>query len=82
MPIVNKLIVTYGTENAVRQIQEAERRTHEGDIDLDLDVAVHPNGQIRLLDRDEFERHRELYGYPETVARQAEDAIRPVGRLE
>lgn len=35
--IVNKIIVNYGTENAVRQIQEAERRSHEGEIDLDLD---------------------------------------------
>jgi len=50
-------------------------------IDLDLDVAVHPDGHIRLLDRDEFERHRELYRYPDDVARKAEDAADEVMTL-
>jgi hypothetical protein len=38
--ILNKLIVRYGTENAVRDIQEAEARrgdSDEGDVGLNLD---------------------------------------------
>jgi hypothetical protein len=35
--LVNKLIVRYGTENAVRDIQEAEARRVNGDVSIDLD---------------------------------------------
>lgn len=43
-------------------------------VDLDLDVAVRPDGGIRRLDEDEFELHREKYGYPEDVVLRARDA--------
>lgn len=33
--VVNKLIVTYGTENAVRDIQEAERRRAAGELEVE-----------------------------------------------
>jgi protein associated with RNAse G/E len=36
-------------------------------IDLDLDVVRLRGGAVRLLDEDEFEAHRALFGYPETV---------------
>jgi len=45
-----------------------------GYIDLDLDVAVRPNGCIRRLDEDEFELHQEKYGYPDHVIAQAQRA--------
>ena len=35
--LVNRLIVRYGTENAVRDIQDAEARRNSGDLGVDLD---------------------------------------------
>lgn len=37
LALVNKLIVRYGTENAVRDIQDAEARRASGDVNIDLD---------------------------------------------
>lgn len=42
--------------------------------DLDLDVIVRPEGAIKVQDRDDFERHRQLYAYPSDVAARAEEA--------
>jgi protein associated with RNAse G/E len=42
-------------------------------VDLDLDVVVNEAG-VRLIDEDEFEEHRERYGYPEELVRQAREA--------
>lgn len=42
-------------------------------VDLDLDVVVRA-GVTELLDEDEFEEHRERWGYPERVARGALEA--------
>jgi hypothetical protein len=35
--LVNRIIVRYGTANAVRDIQEAEARRVNGDVSIDLD---------------------------------------------
>jgi hypothetical protein len=50
-------------------------------VDLDLDVAVRPNGCIELLDSDEFAAHREQYRYPRDVVERAERAAEEVRRL-
>ncbi len=50
-------------------------------IDLDLDVAVRPGGEIQLLDEDEFEEHQQRYGYPEDVIERARHAADEVMRL-
>jgi len=42
--------------------------------DLDLDVVVRPGGIIRVLDREDFERHRKAYGYPAEMTAKAESA--------
>lgn len=52
-----------------------------GYVDLDLDVAVRPNGCIDLLDEDEFEVHQKKYAYPGDVIAKAEDAAQEVIRL-
>lgn len=43
-------------------------------VNLDLDVAVRPDGNIELLDEDEFELHQKLYSYPQDVTDRAERA--------
>ena len=50
-------------------------------VDLDLDVAVRPDGCIDLLDQDEFDLHQRTYGYPTDVIRAAEEAAGQVTRL-
>jgi protein associated with RNAse G/E len=50
-------------------------------VDLDLDVSVRPDGCIELLDSDEFDLHRELYGYPVDVVQQAKSAAQSVASL-
>ena len=52
-----------------------------GYVDLDLDVAVRPNGCIDLLDEEEFEEHQRKYGYPPDVIEHAEAAAREVAEL-
>lgn len=52
-----------------------------GYIDLDLDVAVRPEGLIELLDEDEFEEHQALYGYPPEVIAEARAAAAQVESL-
>lgn len=52
-----------------------------GYIDLDLDVAVRPEGVIELLDEDEFEEHQELYGYPPEIIAEARSAAAEVTSL-
>lgn len=37
-------------------------------FDLDLDVAVGPDGTISVLDEDEFDDHRVRYSYPDELA--------------
>lgn len=50
-------------------------------VDLDLDVAVRPNGCIETLDRDEFKAHQRKYGYTPEVIAQAERAARELRRM-
>jgi uncharacterized protein len=50
-------------------------------VDLDLDVAVRPDGCIELLDADEFELHRRKYGYPAEVIQEAERAAEEVAEM-
>lgn len=45
-----------------------------GYVDLDLDVKVTPDGDVHLLDEDEFEEHQKQYGYPRNVIEHAGDA--------
>jgi predicted RNA-binding protein associated with RNAse of E/G family len=51
-------------------------------VDLDLDVIRRRDGSVALLDEDEFDEHRVLFGYPPAVvdaaiatARQLADVI-------
>ena len=50
-------------------------------VDLDLDVAVRPNGCIDLLDEDEFDQHQLKYQYPAEIIAAAQDAAMQVARL-
>ena len=40
-------------------------------IDLDLDVVLDVNGEVKLLDEDEFEEHRVNFQYPESLVDRA-----------
>lgn len=53
----------------------------EGDtvhiVDLDLDVVRRrATGAVQLLDEDEFEAHRQRFGYPDDVVTAAQEAAR------
>lgn len=50
-------------------------------VDLDLDVAVRPDGTVSVLDEEEFEENRRRYGYPADVVRQAREAVAEVVAL-
>ncbi len=50
-------------------------------VDLDLDVAVRPDGCIELLDQDEFDLHQRKYGYPVDLIQEAERAAGEVVEL-
>jgi protein associated with RNAse G/E len=43
-------------------------------IDLDLDVRRRRDGVVEVLDEDEFDLHRERYGYPDHVVAAARAA--------
>ncbi|HWS33128.1 MAG TPA: DUF402 domain-containing protein, partial [Actinoplanes sp.] len=40
-------------------------------VDLDLDVIRSRDGEVQVLDEDEFADHQVLYGYPPEVVEQA-----------
>jgi protein associated with RNAse G/E len=40
-------------------------------VDLDLDVVLHHNRTVELLDEDEFLAHAELFGYPDGLVDRA-----------
>lgn len=44
-------------------------------VDLDIDVLVAPDFSYRVLDREEFEAHAELYAYPPEVRARAWRAL-------
>ena len=43
-------------------------------IDLDLDVVLHHDGTVALLDEDEFLAHGELFAYPDSLIDRARAA--------
>lgn len=51
-------------------------------VDLDIDILLLPGMEPRVLDLDEFDNNRRIYGYPddvvETVRRSTEDLLRLV----
>jgi protein associated with RNAse G/E len=47
-------------------------------MDLDVDVVRRPGGEVDVLDLDEFELHRERYGYPDDLVRDVERATAEV----
>ncbi len=49
-------------------------------FDLDLDVAVAPDGTVSVLDEDEFDEHRVRYSYPEKLVVGARAATEHVLR--
>jgi len=52
-------------------------------VDLDLDVVLAADGTTHLLDEDEFDEHRELYGYPpDVVDRTRATAAAVYGMIE
>jgi protein associated with RNAse G/E len=44
-------------------------------VDLDVDVLVQPDYSFAVLDEDEFERHAELYVYPEAYRVYVQEAL-------
>jgi predicted RNA-binding protein associated with RNAse of E/G family len=50
-------------------------------VDLDLDVVRRRNGEIAVLDVDEFVEHRVRYGYPAEVVEQALDTTAELTRM-
>ncbi|MDO9378163.1 MAG: DUF402 domain-containing protein [Nocardioidaceae bacterium] len=47
-------------------------------VDLDLDVVVTTDGEVRVLDEDELAAHRVLYDYPDDVVALAEQSCADV----
>lgn len=43
-------------------------------IDLDLDVIRRVDGTCEIVDRDEFEDHQVVYGYPQDIIERADAA--------
>lgn len=50
-------------------------------IDLDLDLRVHLDGSLEVLDEDEFVTHSDLFAYPPLVVEQARAAVDELVRL-
>jgi protein associated with RNAse G/E len=50
-------------------------------IDLDVDVLVQPDHSFEVLDEDEFERHAELYRYPDAYSVQVQEALVEIRHL-
>lgn len=44
-------------------------------IDYDLDVISYADGQVQIVDRDEYERHKLSYHYPELVEQKVERGL-------
>ena len=44
-------------------------------VDLDIDVILWPDGRVEVLDRDDFEANKVIYGYPVELVRRAEDVL-------
>jgi protein associated with RNAse G/E len=50
-------------------------------VDLDLDVLVQPDFNYKILDREDFERNAELFGYTDEMRGKVDDAIDKVIRV-
>lgn len=50
-------------------------------VDLDLDVVLDINGQVRVLDEDEFEEHRVKFSYPPSIVERARTAAAEVALM-
>jgi protein associated with RNAse G/E len=44
-------------------------------IDYDLDVIRLPNGQVSVVDQEEYERHKIQYQYPSIVEQKVQEAL-------
>ncbi len=44
-------------------------------IDYDLDVKMYPNKKTRVVDKDEYEKHKKLYGYPKELIIKIDNTI-------
>jgi len=45
-------------------------------IDYDLDLRVYPDYKYKVLDRNEYEYHRNLMGYPDTIHEIVHDELK------
>lgn len=50
-------------------------------IDLELDVALFPDGTIKILDEDEYEESKILYNYPRELIAKIDQSAREVVQL-
>jgi protein associated with RNAse G/E len=50
-------------------------------VDLDLDILVDPDLSYRILDVADFEKNIAVYGYPEEVQANAQQALRELVQL-
>jgi protein associated with RNAse G/E len=50
-------------------------------IDYDIDVGMNPSGQIRILDEQEYARHKELMQYSSTLDMRIKEALHQVLEL-
>ncbi len=50
-------------------------------IDYDLDVKLYPNHQEKTLDENEFERHIQTYGYPDSLTKAIKKSTEEVKEL-
>lgn len=64
---VNKL--THFVDIVTQPLWAADDRIEM--IDLDLDVIIHQDGTIEVVDEDEFEAHQVLHDYTEEMVRRA-----------
>ncbi|MEK8131127.1 DUF402 domain-containing protein [Paenibacillus filicis] len=44
-------------------------------IDYDLDVIRLPSGEVYVVDQEEYERHKQMYHYPEIVDTKAKQGL-------
>lgn len=44
-------------------------------VDLDIDLLIDSNNKIQLLDSEEFEANRKVFGYPDFVALKVKEGV-------
>lgn len=50
-------------------------------VDLELDVIMDADGTVRIVDEDEFDEARKVYGYPADLVANAKETAQSVRRL-